>query len=80
MGLHDCSFDDIRDTFTWNAHRQQLFNSFLIFARAELLPAFPDPLYFDGSFVTDKGRPMTLTSSSTSRARRMHGSGKAYRS
>ncbi len=56
-GVHDCSFDDIRATFTWNQHRQQLFDNFLIFVKAELRPAFPDPLYFDGSFITDKVTP-----------------------
>ena len=56
-GVHDCSFDDIRATFTWNQHRLQLFDNFLIFVRAELRPKFPDPIYFDGSFITDKVTP-----------------------
>ncbi len=56
-GVHDCSFDEIRATFTWNQHRQQLFDNFLTFVGAELRPRFPDPLYVDGSFITDKMTP-----------------------
>ena len=56
-GVHDCSLDDIRASFTWNQHRQQLFDSFLIFLRAEIRPSFPEPIYFDGSFITDKVSP-----------------------
>lgn len=56
-GVHDCSFEDIKSSFTWNNHRKQLFNSFLAFVNAELRPQFPDPILFDGSFVTDKPSP-----------------------
>ena len=56
-GVHDCSFDDIESLFTWNQHRKQLFDHFLIFVKAELRPKFPDPIFFDGSFVTDKHSP-----------------------
>jgi len=56
-GVHDCTIEDIRTTFTWNQHRQQLFDSFVNFLKTELRPLFPDPIYFDGSFVTDKVTP-----------------------
>jgi len=56
-GIHDCSFDDIASSFTWNSHRRQLFDRFVVFVNAELRPNFPDPIFFDGSFVTDKPLP-----------------------
>lgn len=56
-GVHECSLDDIASSFAWNPHRKQLFENFLVFVKAELRPAFPDPIYFDGSFVTDKPTP-----------------------
>ena len=52
---------DIQTLDDWNArraqYRQQLFDNFLIFVGAELRPRFPDPLYVDGSFITDKVTP-----------------------
>ncbi len=56
-GVHECSFDDIALSFAWNQHRKQLFDSFLVFVKSELRPKFPDPIFFDGSFVTDKPSP-----------------------
>lgn len=56
-GVHDCSLEDIASSFTWNQHRRQLFENFRVFVRAELRPQFPDPIFFDGSFVTDKQTP-----------------------
>jgi hypothetical protein len=56
-GIHDCSLSDIVDTFTWNSHRSGLFAGFVNFLEAELKPQFPYPIYFDGSFVTDKELP-----------------------
>jgi hypothetical protein len=56
-GIHDCSLADISAQFTWNAHRSSLFTRFVNFLNAELKPQFPYPIYFDGSFVTDKEIP-----------------------
>jgi hypothetical protein len=56
-GVHDCSLDDIKSHFTWNDHRTNLFDRFLRFLEAELRPLFPYPIFFDGSFVTDKELP-----------------------
>lgn len=56
-GIHDCSLADIRAQFTWNDHRTGLFNRFTRFFDAELKPHFPYPIFFDGSFVTDKELP-----------------------
>lgn len=56
-GVHDCSLEDIRTVFAWNEHRHQLFQNFLLFFKGEVRPHFPDPVYFDGSYVTDKPTP-----------------------
>ncbi len=56
-GIHECSLDDISEQFTWNDHRSGLFARFLRFLDAELKPKFPYPIFFDGSFVTDKELP-----------------------
>ena len=56
-GIHECSLADISANFTWNDHRSGLFSRFLLFLDAELKPLFPYPVYFDGSFVTDKELP-----------------------
>lgn len=56
-GVHECSLNDISDQFTWNDHRTGLFNSFRLFLESELKPHFPYPIFFDGSFVTDKELP-----------------------
>lgn len=56
-GVHTCSLAEIAARFTWNSHRQILFNRFRDFLSGELLPRFLDPVFFDGSFVTDKEAP-----------------------
>lgn len=56
-GVHECSLADISAQFTWNDHRSGLFNRFRSFLDAELKPQFPYPIFFDGSFVTDKELP-----------------------
>ena len=56
-GVHDCSLGDIADGLTWNHHRATLYTKFLEFLRSELQPVFPYPIFFDGSFVTDKELP-----------------------
>lgn len=56
-GVHNCSLDDIAHGLIWNDHRANLYDKFLAFLRSELRPDFPYPIYFDGSFVTDKELP-----------------------
>jgi hypothetical protein len=56
-GVHECSFADIGAQFAWNDHRSTLFSCFRRFVDAELRPQFPYPIFFDGSFVTDKELP-----------------------
>jgi hypothetical protein len=56
-GVHSCSLAEIAARFTWNQHRKMLFHQFHNFLSVELLPCFPDPVFFDGSFVTDKETP-----------------------
>lgn len=56
-GVHECSLEDISAQFTWNDHRIGLFTSFRRFHDSELKPQFPYPIFFDGSFVTDKELP-----------------------
>lgn len=56
-GVYDCSLEDISTHFTWNQHRVALYGNFLTFLQKELRPHFPDPVFFDGSFVTDKEVP-----------------------
>jgi len=56
-GIHDCSLEDIDSRFTWNNQRSGLFASFVRFLESELRPQFPYPVFFDGSFVTDKELP-----------------------
>lgn len=56
-GIHDCSLVEVKERFAWNSHRTNLYEGFLEFLSSELRPYFPDPVYFDGSFVTDKEHP-----------------------
>ena len=56
-GIYDCSLEEISTHFTWNQHRTTLYGNFLTFLQNELRPYFPDPVFFDGSFVTDKETP-----------------------
>ncbi len=56
-GVHDCLVGEIDSAFTWNPHRQDLFNKFVACLSHEIRPRFPDPLIFDGSYVTDKDLP-----------------------
>ncbi|MBK9027027.1 MAG: hypothetical protein IPN98_03870 [Propionivibrio sp.] len=56
-GIHECSLEEINSQFTWNNHRTGLFSNFRRFLDSELKPQFPYPIFFDGSFVTDKELP-----------------------
>ena len=56
-GVHNCTIAEIEGSFGWNNHREELLNQFKNCLFAEIRPLFPDPLYFDGSFITDKEIP-----------------------
>lgn len=56
-GVHACTLPEIEAAFTWNSHRQKLFDSFSLCLRDEIRSRFSQPVYFDGSFVTDKELP-----------------------
>lgn len=56
-GIYDCSTEEITERFVWNDHRRELFDKFELFATTQLRPMFPEPIFLDGSFVTDKLRP-----------------------
>lgn len=56
-GIHDCSVSDIERAFGWNPHRLDLLDKFKNCLIGEIRPKFSEPIYFDGSFVTDKEIP-----------------------
>lgn len=56
-GVHQCTLTEIEQALCWNPHRQTLIQKFKICLSKEIRPLFPDPLYFDGSFITDKDLP-----------------------
>jgi hypothetical protein len=56
-GIHTCRLHEIQSAFAWNAHRQALFKDFSTCLLDEIRPIFPDPVIFDGSYVTDKDMP-----------------------
>ena len=56
-GVHDCSIPEIEAQFGWNGHRAGLLSDFKICFKNEIHVNFPYPLFFDGSFVTDKENP-----------------------
>ena len=56
-GIHDCSVEEMRASFGWNEHRQELIRRFTCFLSNEICGVFDCPVYADGSFVTDKKCP-----------------------
>ena len=56
-GAHDCSIDEIAETFGWNPHRRDLVRRLSDFLAREIRHRFSEPVYVDGSFVTDKQTP-----------------------
>ena len=58
VGVYECSLAEVAARFGWNPYRQRLVRSFGDFLVNEIRNAeFPDPLYVNGSFVTDKEKP-----------------------
>ena len=57
-GVYDCTVQEIEDTFGWNEHRKHLLDRFKDCLENKIRSRFPEePVYFDGSFVTDKEDP-----------------------
>lgn len=56
-GVHDCTIPEIETSFGWNSHRVGLLEGFKDFLTKEINGKFACPVYFDGSFVTDKDEP-----------------------
>ena len=57
QGTHDCTLQEIEDAFAWNDDRRLLLQKFRDCLAQEIRPRFTEPIYFDGSFVTDKEQP-----------------------
>lgn len=56
-GIHECSIPEIETIYGWNPHRLDLLDKFSACLVQEIRPVFSEPIYFDGSFVTDKDVP-----------------------
>lgn len=56
-GVHECSAQEIADRFGWNPHRQELLRRLSDCLVREIRSRFNEPVYVDGSFVTDKEVP-----------------------
>ena len=56
-GVHDCTLEEISDFFTANQHRRRLFRNLVDCLELEVRPLFVQPIFVDGSFVTDKDVP-----------------------
>ena len=63
--------------FGWNSHRLELFADFKLCLIQEIRPIFFEPIYFDGSYVTDKAIPddidMFLEFEKSSEKRKLEG-------
>lgn len=53
-GYHDCSLDDIRETFCYSAGRHALFDLLLKYLDAWRSSGLRVPVYVDGGFATRK--------------------------
>ena len=73
QGTHDCTLPEIEDAFAWNDDRRLLLQKFRDCLAKEIRSRFTEPIYVDGSFVTDKEQPndidmaLDLTASSVGR-------------
>ena len=56
-GVFDCTLGEIDAIFAWNSHRKGLLKDFEACWTGEIRANFSEPLYFNGSFVTDKEQP-----------------------
>lgn len=56
-GVHDCTLEEISDLFAANQHRRRIFRNFVGCLDQEVRPLFVQPIFVDGSFVTDKDDP-----------------------
>jgi hypothetical protein len=60
QGIHDCTVSEIEERLTWNLLRTQLLSKFKDFLSNEIQPRFTDPVFFDGSYVTNKEYPQDI--------------------
>ena len=76
-GVHDCTLAEIGQTFSVNNRRQKLFQYLISCLKIEIRPSFHEPIYVDGSFVTDKDEPddvdVALDLQSSSEERQLRG-------
>ena len=56
-GIHDCTLMEIGNFLVGNSHRQNLFKNLTNCICNEIRPLFDEPIYINGSFVTDKEDP-----------------------
>ena len=56
-GIHDCTLIEIGNLLARNSHRQNLFKNLTNCIYNEIRPLFYEPIYINGSFVTDKKYP-----------------------
>ena len=77
QGVHDCTLMEIGNLLAGNSHRQDLFENLIHCIRNEIRPLFNEPIYINGSFVTDKEHPddidIILELRNTSDARKWQG-------
>ena len=59
-GIHDCTLQEIKTRFGWNNHRQKLVDDLIDCVQNEIRPEFQEPVIVDGSFVTDKSKPVDI--------------------
>lgn len=56
-GIHDCTLMEIGSLFVGNSHRRNLLEKLTNCIYNEIRPLFDEPIYINGSFVTDKEHP-----------------------
>ncbi len=55
-GYHDCSLDDIRETFCYSAERHKLFDLLVQYLDGWRSSGLKVPIYVDGGFATRKAQ------------------------
>lgn len=56
-GVHECSIDEIENTFVYNSIRRQIWDSFIDYFNLIKNLSEIESIYIDGSFVTDRESP-----------------------
>ena len=61
VGCHDCTWEEIRESFCWNAHRTELYNRAQDFLAQVWSPLkIAAPIWVDGSFTRQKDHPADI--------------------